>query len=180
MILVSIKLPEEIPWYRASRRGIVAISAGCRKQTLFAICRIYMISAPQNAAIAGRLQEILGPRRYRDHASSSLGLDHKPGTSRFVTNPPGACSLTILALPRRGGLVNIGTAEAKASSGSSPLQVTSLFRSLTTTSSYPLVSITKLKKRAPSVVYRKYLVSAQDPVFRGCVSLGPCLPTDGQ
>src|ERR1700753_3246396 len=64
MILVSIKLPEEIPWYRASRRGMVAMSAGCRKQTLFVVCHIYMISAPKNAAIARRLQEIPEPRRY--------------------------------------------------------------------------------------------------------------------
>src|ERR1700753_1788663 len=80
MILVSIKLPEEIPWYRASRRGMVVMSAGCWKQTLFVVCRVYITGAPKNAAMTERLQEMLGPRQHRDHHLHSVwttcsGLD---------------------------------------------------------------------------------------------------------
>ena len=44
MILVSIKLPEEIPWYRALRRGMVAVMAeNCWKRAPFVVYRTYAI-----------------------------------------------------------------------------------------------------------------------------------------
>ena len=48
MILVSIKLPEETPLFRASRRGMVAaMLRGLRKQASSVVYRIYTISDPK-------------------------------------------------------------------------------------------------------------------------------------
>lgn len=95
-----------------------------------------------------------------------------------MTSPPGACSLTILVSPHSRGLVNIDRNwRSKSFIGFEfPFRVTVRLQRLLIHCSH----ITKRKKRAPSVVYRDYLVSAQDPVFRGCVRLDPCLPTGGR
>ena len=48
VIFVSTKLPEEIPWFRASRRGVVAAMSAClRKWAPSAAYRIYTISDPK-------------------------------------------------------------------------------------------------------------------------------------
>ena len=48
MILVSMKFPEEVPWLRASRRGIVAVMpANCKERAPFVVYRTYAISDPK-------------------------------------------------------------------------------------------------------------------------------------
>ena len=70
VILVSMKLPEEIPWFRASRRGVVAAMSAClRKRAPSVVYRAYTISDLKSVA------EI----RFREtHACNLVSGDVKP------------------------------------------------------------------------------------------------------